>query len=151
MAIVRLAREADIPRIIELYRELAITTAPAEEQRSPSPDDYRRVFAEIKAMPGYQLVVVEHEGVVVGTLELLIAPNLAHGGLPWAVVENVVVDHRYQGQGLGKKLMDYAVEQASKAGCYKISLSSNIKRHEAHEFYRSLGFTISAHSFSLYF
>jgi GNAT superfamily N-acetyltransferase len=64
--------------------------------------------------------------------------NLA--GKPLAVVENVVVDRHQQGRGIGRQLMAHAKEQASAAGCYKLALSSNRKRHAAHAFYESIGF-----------
>jgi len=151
MAVVRLATEGDIPRILELYRQLVITTSPAEQRRSPSLDDWRRVFAEINASPGHELLVAEEEGEVVGTMVLLIVPNLSHSVLPWALVENVVVDQKYRHQGIGKMLMNYAIARAKEAGCYRLGLSSDKRRKEAHQFYRSLGFEASAHGFRLYF
>ena len=151
MAIVRPATEADLPRILELYREMTVTTSQAEAGRSPSPEDFRKVYAQICAMPGHDLLVAEEQGEVAGTMVLLIVPNLSHGALPWATVENLVVDRRYQRQGLGKLLMEYAVTLAREAGCYKLQLSSNKKRSEAHHFYRDLGFQASAHGFRLYF
>lgn len=150
MAIVRAATEGDIPRILELYGELAITTSQAEEGRSPSLDDCRRIFAEIRALPGHELLVVEDEGEILGTMVLLIMPNLSHNASPWALVENMVIDPGYRRQGLGRLLMDYAVARAKEAGCYKLSLSSNKERQEAHRFYRSSGFEASAHGFRLY-
>ncbi len=151
MAIVRPATEADIPRILELYRELAISALPVEQGREPFPDDYRRIFTEIKNMPGCELMVAEHEGMAVGTVVLLIVPNLSHTGLPWALAENLVVDSRYRGQGLGKLLMNDIITRAKKAGCYRIGLSSDVRRHEAHKFYRALGFEASAVGFRMYF
>ena len=150
MATVRAATEGDIPQVFELYRQLAITTSPTELSRSSSLDDYRRVFAQIQAFTGYELLVAEEQGEVVGTMVLLIVPNLSHGALPWAVIENMVVDKRYRRQGIGKLLLDYAITKAKSAGCYKIQLLSNKKRREAHQFYRSLGFEASAHGFRLY-
>jgi len=47
--------------------------------------------------------------------------------------------------------MEYAVARAKEAGCYKIGLSSDKRRKEAHRFYRSLGFKAEAHGFRLYF
>jgi len=82
MLIIRLATEEDIPRILELYCELAITTSQVELSRSPSPDDYRRVFAEICAASGHELLVAEYQGEVVGNMVLLILPNLSHGACP---------------------------------------------------------------------
>jgi len=151
MAIIRLATEEDIPRILELYRELVITTSQAELRQSPSLDDCRRVFAEICAFPGHELLVAEHQGEVVGTMVLLIVPNLSHGALPWALVENLVIDTKHRRRGIGRLLMDYAIARAKEAGCYNLGLSSNKRREEAHQFYRSLGFEASAHGFRLYF
>jgi GNAT superfamily N-acetyltransferase len=151
MAIVRAATENDIPRILELYRQLAIATAPAELDQQPSLEDYRRVFARISTVPGLELLVAEEEDEVIGSLVLFIAPNLSHNGLPWALVENVIVDQKYRRQGIGKLLMDYAITRAKEAGCYRIGLSSDKRRQEAHQFYRKLGFHASAHGFRLYF
>lgn len=151
MALVRVAREEDIPHILELYRQLALTTSQAELSQSSSLDDYRRVFAEICALPGHELLVVEYEGAVVGTMVFLIVPNLSHGALPWAIVENMVVDERYRRQGVGSLLMEYAIDRARKSGCYKVQLLSNKKRLEAHRFYCSMGFEASAEGFRLYF
>jgi len=151
MATVRLATEADIPRILELYRELAITSSETEQGRSPSPDDYRRVFAEISARPGHNLVVAEEDGEVIGTLVLLIIPNLSHGALPWAVVEHMVVTCRYRRSGVGRLLMDYVTTRARDAGCYNITLSSNKKRRSAHRFYLAVGFQSMADGFRRYF
>ncbi len=150
MATVRLATEADIPRILELYRELVITTSHAEQVRIPSPDDFHRVFAEISASPGHELVVAQHGDDVIGTLVLVIVPNLSHGALPWALVENMVVDRRHQRGGVGRLLMDYALARARDAECYKIVLNSNKKRRDAHRFYLAVGFKPTAHGFRRY-
>jgi len=151
VAIVRPATEKDIDRILELYRQLALTTAPSEVSRSPSGGNYRQVYDEINAQSGHELLVVEHQGEVIGTMVLIIVPNLSHQAMPWALAENLVVDQRYRRQGFGKLLMDYAIARAKEAGCYRIGLSSDKRRREAHRFYRSLGFEASAHGFRLYF
>jgi GNAT superfamily N-acetyltransferase len=66
-------------------------------------------------------------------------------------VEYVVVDEKHRRRGIGKLLMDDVIERAKEAGCYKIMLTSDNRREEAHDFYRSLGFEASAHGFRLYF
>lgn len=150
MAIVRVAVEEDIPRILELYGELVLSTSPEELNHNPSTDDYRQAFAQIQTATGHELLVAEEEGRVVGTMVLIIVPNLSHGGLPWAGVENVVVDSNYRRRGIGKLLMDYASTQAKETGCYKIQLISDKRRKEAHKFYRLLGYKASGHGFRLY-
>ncbi len=146
-----MATEGDITRILELYHQLAIYTSQAELRQSPSLDDYRRVFAKITTFPGHELLVAEDEGEVVGTMVLLIVPNLSHSALPWALVENLIIDQGHQGQGLGRLLMNYAIARAKETGCFKLVLSSDKRRKEAHQFYRSLGFQASAHGFRLLF
>ena len=43
--------------------------------------------------------------------------------------------------------MEHAREQCRAAGCYKMALSSNLKREGAHAFYDSLGFERHGYSF----
>ena len=150
MATVRAATEKDIPCILALYHDLTSSVSADDEQSYPSPDDVKRVTVEILAMPGHQLLVAEEDGTVVGTTVLLIVPNLSHGALPWAIIENVVVDREYRRRGIGKLLMDHAIDCARRAGFYKVQLLSNKKRLEAHQFYQALGFETSAYGFRLY-
>ena len=58
--------------------------------RDPLPDP-REAIEEIVADPARSLLVAEIDGELVGTVDVLIAPNLTHHAQPWALVENVVV------------------------------------------------------------
>ncbi len=144
MATVRPAVEQDIPRILELYEELT------GERHDLTRHETEPIFAEINAMAGHELLVAEEDGVVVGTMVLLIVPNFSHGALPWAIVENMVVDPAHRRQGIGRMLVDYAIARAREAGCYKLQLLSSTKRREAHWFYKRLGFKNSAYGFRMY-
>lgn len=144
MATVRAATEQDIPRILELYEELT------GERHDLTRHETEPIFAEIKAMTGHELLVAEEDGEVVGTMVLIIVPNFSHGALPWAIVENMVVDPAHRRRGVGRALMDYALARAREAGCYKLQLMSNTKRREAHWFYSRLGFKKSAYGFRMY-
>ena len=70
-------------------------------------------------------------------------PYLFNQGQQWAAVENVVVSRGYQGNGIGVLLMDKAQEICRSYGCSKIILSSNLVRHDAHRFYRRLGWRVT--------
>jgi GNAT superfamily N-acetyltransferase len=150
MAIVRTATEKDIPRILELYRQLAFEPPPANAP-GPSLEECRKVFNSISTIPGYNLLVAEENGEILGTTVLAILPGMAHGTSPFAVVEYVVVDEKHRGKGIGRMLMEYVIARSREAGCYKIMLTSDKRRKEAHQFYRALGFETSAHGFRLYF
>jgi len=151
LIVIRLATDEDISRIIELYRQLIIVTTAAEQHKNPSDDDYRRVLAAIKAQSGHELLVLEREGEVVGTMVFILVPNLSHHALPWALLENIIVDAAYRRLGLGKLLLEHAIRKAKDAGCFKITLSSDTRRQEAHRFYQSLGFEPTAIGFRRYF
>ena len=136
---VRNATEADLPRLVELLAQLSLDT-PREDPGPPPPETYRRAFREIEADPRQRLLVVEVQARIVGTATLIIVPNLSHGGRPYAIVENVVVDAASRDSGHGELLLRHVIEEARRAGCYKLSLTSNKRRREAHRFYERLGF-----------
>jgi len=46
-------------------------------------------------------------------------------------------------------MMEYAVGRGKALGCYKLMLSSGIKRGRAHAFYEQLGFQKHGYSFLL--
>ncbi len=147
---IRRATEADLPRLVELLQQLSLgdnRELPAE----PLPESYRAALRQIEADPRQRLLVAECEGRVVATLTLGIVPNLSHRGRPWAFVENVVVDAAERSKGYGEVLMRYAIEEARVAGCYKLVLTSNKRRHEAHRFYERLGFVASHEGFRMLF
>ena len=134
---IRRAGATDLDRLLELYGE---TDGAYEAVQPLSGEAAERRFAEVLADGHQETLVAESEGEVVGTLVLAILPNLAHGGAPYAIVENVVVDGAQRGRGVGASLMREAMDRARTAGAYKLVLSANAVREPAHEFYRSLGF-----------
>jgi len=148
---IRLATANDIPRILELYNELAITTSGVESHKNPLLKDYERTLIEIRSIPGYQLLVAEDKDEILGTMVFLVVPNLAHQASPWALVENLIIDPKQQRRNIGRKLMEHVINRAKDEGCYKIILNSNKRRRGAHKFYRSLGFEATSHGFSIYF
>ena len=145
---IRRATEADLPRIVELLSQLAL----GDDRDSPVQpllESYRAAFREIEADARQQLLVAEAAGRIVASAVLGLIPNLSYRGRPWAFVEGIVVDRPERGKGYGGALVRYAIEEARRAGCYKVSLTSNKRRSEAHRFYEKLGFTATHEGFRL--
>jgi GNAT superfamily N-acetyltransferase len=105
------------------------------------------IFERMHSYPNYTIYVTVAEGKVIGTFSLLIMDNLAHMGAPSGIVEDVAVHSSWRGQGIGKQMMHFAMQQCQKAGCYKLVLSSNLRRDRAHKFYDELGFQRHGYSF----
>lgn len=57
-----------------------------------------------------------------------------------ASIEDVVVSSAYRGQHLGKRLMEYVLEQAKAYAPIELHLASNPMRVAANKLYQSLGF-----------
>ena len=110
---VRDARPEDLPRLLELYRQLdpnADNTPPDEWQT------LRPIVESITADPRQHLLVAEADGRIIGSLTLVVVLNLTHGGRPWAEVENVIVDEETRQTGAGQLLMDRAEAIAKETG-----------------------------------
>lgn len=142
--VIREALESDLPRVLSLYSQPdldngAVLTA----------GEAARIWQRFADFPDYRLYVAESGGEVIGTFALLIMPNLAHQGTPSGVVEDVVVSAAHQGSGVGRAMMAFARERCAEKGCYKMALSSNLKREHAHGFYESLGFEKHGYSFRI--
>lgn len=140
---VRQASSADLEALLGLYQLLEF-----EPTQSLSLDAALARFELYQKYPNYRIYVSELGEVIVGTFALIIVDSVAHSGKPFAVVEDVVVAQGYQGRGIGKRMMEFAMCRCKEFGCYKLALSSHLKRQEAHSFYESLGF--EKHGFSFF-
>jgi GNAT superfamily N-acetyltransferase len=138
---IRDATENDLPALLRILAESGI-----DGGESFTLEEAREHFARIRQRPGFRLLVAEVEGEVVGTYALLIMEKIGKRGTPAGVVEDVAVLPSRQGQGIGRAMMEHARQACRSAGCYKLALSSNLKRAGAHRFYDSLGF--ERHGFS---
>ena len=143
------AREAtkeDLPAVLAIYGQPELDAGkllPLEEAE--------KIYSRFQEYPFYRLYVAVAGDKIVGTFALLIMHNLAHLGKKSAIVEDVGVLPEVQGHGVGKIMMQFAMEEAKNQRCYKLVLSSNAKRERAHQFYDSLGFDRHGYSFRVHF
>ncbi|MFL1378958.1 MULTISPECIES: GNAT family N-acetyltransferase [unclassified Nocardiopsis] len=147
--IIRAAIRSDLGAILRLLRELGDTnhTQSAHVRMSSASV---RAWTRMENDPDRTVLVAEQRGQIIGTLDLLVVANLTHDAQPWAVADNLVVDPNLRRRGIGRALMEDALDRASRAGCYKVELLSHESRHGAHEFYKALGFSDSAEGFRRY-
>ena len=134
--------------LLALYEQLNSGNAGADRFRAVAS------LEEILRAPNMTLMVAVNPEVV-GTVTLVIVPNLTHNSQPWAQVENMVTDASVRGSGVGRLLIEECLRLAREAGCYKVQLQSGNQRrspeNDAHGFYEHLGFTASSAGFRFYF
>ncbi|MQR00543.1 GNAT family N-acetyltransferase [Glaciimonas soli] len=112
-------------------------------------DRARTIMEQMAAYPYFRAYLVLADGVAVGTFSLLVFGSLTHEGAQQAVLDAVVISRTCRNRGIGSVMLEQACHIAAEAGCYKISLSSNLKREDAHRFYETYGFKQHGVSFSL--
>ena len=86
-----------------------------------------------------RVLVAQREGVAVGVLSLHWTPLLHRDSLLGRITV-LVVDEKARGQGIGRELVGEAERILSESGCSAVEVTSNLRRADAHEFYRGLGY-----------
>jgi len=133
------ATEKELPDIIRLLAddELGVNR---EEYTEPLLPSYVEAFHRIDNDPREELVVAMDEDKVIGCLQLSIIPYLTYKGSSRAQIEGVRIDSKYRGQGIGKQLIEYAIERSRRPGVIMVQLTSTATRENAIRFYENLGF-----------
>jgi GNAT superfamily N-acetyltransferase len=93
----REASKEDISEVLRLYAQPDL-----DNGKVVSRYEAERHFDRIAGYPDYNIYIAFCEGQIVGTFALLIMDNLAHMGAPSAIIEDVAVDPKWQGRGVGK-------------------------------------------------
>ncbi len=136
--VIREADEADLGRIVELLRLGAVPGGPPSTEDPGDLAPYRAALGEI-AGSGGTVLVAERAGEVVGVCQLIVFRHLQARGGRCAEIESVHVHPDHRGAGVGSALLDEAVRRARALGCYRIQLTSNTARPDAHRFYERFG------------
>jgi ribosomal protein S18 acetylase RimI-like enzyme len=84
---------------------------------------------------------------IVGFVSLTIRNSLWQEGY-LGHIDELVVDERFRGNGVGTRLLDEMMKVSKKRSCKKIELDSAFHRKKAHTFYESKGFKNRAFVFS---
>lgn len=139
MTTFRPARRDDIIAIVELLANDVLGRT-RERLEEPLPSSYATAFEAIENDPHNMLIVAEQQSSVVGVLQLTLIPGMTYKGGWRAQVEGVRVAPEVRGQGIGRALIEHAIERAREAGCRLVQLTTDKRRPEAVGFYESVGF-----------
>jgi len=130
--LIREAKPEDAPAVSKLFSELVIF-----EEDLPFLAGQIDVF---RADPNYYLAVACRENDVVGMAMAVLCQNICRQLSPFMLIENMVVSPDYRRQGIGRQIMLYLEDWARKNNCGFITLVSQHKRNNAHQFYQALGY-----------
>lgn len=146
---IRKAKRSDLPHIVQL-----LANDPLGKQRESYQDSlplrYYTAFEEIDADKNNYLIVVEDNHKIIGTLQLTILIYLTYQGGKRGQIEGVRIDESYRGRGIGKLMIQWAIQKAHELNCHLVQLTMDKKRDETIEFYKKLGFIASHEGLKLH-
>ncbi len=126
---VRRAVEADL-RIIH----------PLLEQLMPAhPERRQAAWTKALADEGYAAWIAEVDGVPRGFIDLFLFPDVAHGGAI-GLINNLVVEERFRGRGLGGSLLRAAIQHCAQRGGSELHVWTAFDNAPAIGLYKGLGF-----------
>lgn len=131
---IRKAKLEDLQAILTLYQQLF----PNEDYSEIG--DFTHTWSEILNDNKIKCFLLFKNEMALASCIVTIIPNLTRNQRPYAVIENVITHCEYRKMGLGREIMDKAVQCAKEQNCYKVMLLSSSKRMEAHKFYERIGF-----------
>ena len=123
----------ELPLLLELYRQL-----------NPNDDiindmDLKIIWDKI-INKNIKYFIAKDNRRVIASCYICIIPNLTRNGKSIGFIQNIITDKEYRKKGIGKNIVENAIEYAKTQNCYKVVLQSGNKRTDAHKFYESLGF-----------
>ncbi len=144
----RRARADDLPAIVDLLADDPIGRGreSAGPQLHPC---YAAAYAAIERDRNQMLAVAEHNGRIVGCLQLSFIPGIARRGLWRGQIEGVRVASDQRGSGIGRAMLLWAIAECRKRGCGLVQLTSDERRSDAQRFYEALGFRATHRGYKL--
>jgi L-amino acid N-acyltransferase YncA len=142
MILIRSAREADLPEILEIYNHVILHTT-AVYRYEPQAMEERRAWYESKLKDGYPVFVAEEEGRVVGLSTY--GPFRAWAAYKYTVENSVYVAADQRGKGIARMLLQPLIDAAREQGYHAIIAGIDAANDASLRLHQSFGFEEVAH------
>ncbi len=133
----RTATTADVDVLVAL---LTGGTLSPEAEGPRTHEGYTLALQELSRTGAGEVVVAVSDGEVVAMAQLVYLRHFQHRGGLCAEIESVHVRRDVRSQGIGTALLAEVLRRAKDRGAYRVQLTSNRQRTEAHRFYERLEF-----------
>lgn len=131
---IRIAVEEDIPAILGFIRELAIYEDLLDEVVATEESLRQSLFVH----KGAEVIIAEYEGESVG-FALFFHNYSTFLGRSGIYLEDLFVNPKMRGKGIGKRLLTYLANLAKERGCGRLEWSCLDWNEPSIKFYKSLG------------
>ena len=144
----RRAKAKDLQAIVALLADDPLGRD--REDDGPELDPcYREAFVAIERDPNQVLAVAERDNRIIGVLQLSFIPGLTRRGMWRGQIEGVRVAANERGSGVGRRMVEWAIDECRNRGCGLVQLTSDERRPDAHRFYDGLGFRATHRGYKL--
>ncbi|MCV0410490.1 GNAT family N-acetyltransferase [Nitrosopumilus sp.] len=142
--VIRESMVKDIPVILGLLYELGRP----RPQKDSEIESFRKLVKQYIDDTDKKILVAEFDGIeIIGMVSIIFLSRLNQTSRELYIPE-LIVQEKFQNQGIGKKLINSCISIAKEKKCHRIRLESGNKRKESHKFYKKLGFEQSGLSFT---
>ena len=135
---IRPGTEQDVPRLLELIKELAVYEKAADEVVVTEEQLTKDGFGD---NPYYELIVAELEGTVVGIALYYFAYSTWKG--KYLYLEDFIVEEKQRGKGYGKLLFEAVVQEARDSKVRRMGWQVLDWNEPAIEFYKKYSADLS--------
>ncbi|EJN02297.1 GNAT family N-acetyltransferase [Phyllobacterium sp. YR531] len=146
--IFRKAVQSDLSHLIALLADDEIGQT-REVVSDPVDGAYIQAFRAIGDDPNQLLVTVLHDETIIGCMQLSYIPGLSRSGMWRGQIESVRIAAGYRDQGIGRRMIEWAISNFKERGCGLVQLTSDKTRLDALRFYASLGFNPTHEGYKL--
>jgi ribosomal protein S18 acetylase RimI-like enzyme len=138
----RRAQSSDLPDIVALLADDQLGQS-REDASVPVNGKYVDAFDALQRDPNQLMVVLVADGVVAGCVQISFIPGLSRLGMWRGQIESVRIASSRRDEGLGRRLLEWAIAECRNRGCGLVQLTTDKSRLDARRFYESLGFRAS--------
>jgi len=126
----------DLPELVELLNDLFT-------QDIEFVPDFKKQKSGLEAIINNpeigEILVLKGEGKILGMVSLLYSISTALGGKV-AILEDMIIHQDYRQKGLGKELLNEAINFSKEQNCLRLTLLTDFNNDVAINFYQHFGF-----------
>jgi ribosomal protein S18 acetylase RimI-like enzyme len=138
----RRAQSSDLPDIVALLADDELGQS-REDASVPVNGKYVDAFDALQRDPNQLMAVLVADGVIAGCVQISFIPGLSRRGTWRGQIESVRIASSRRDEGLGRRLLEWAIAECRERGCGLVQLTTDKSRLDARRFYESLGFRAS--------
>ena len=134
--LIRRAKESDLPVIQKLLEDLIDAMDDTEGiDTGIALKNCERLLNDA----GSHFLVAAVEATPIGFINFAVRQTVLHQS-PSALIDELVVAEEYRGKGVGRRLVQAAIEKCRQLGCCEVEVSTEKTNLKAREFYKQCGF-----------